>query len=70
MRESNSAGLLFCRLSIERGSDVYKRQERFYPLQLRFDFERSYEMLDRTESAGWKITFATEAEITLSLIHI
>lgn len=43
--------------------NMYRENERFYPLQLRFDFERSYEMLDRTESAGWKITFATEAEI-------
>ena len=43
--------------------NMYRENERFYPLQLRFDFERSYEMLDRTECAGWKITFATEAEI-------
>ena len=43
--------------------NMYRENERFYPLQLRFDFERSYEKLDRTESAGWKITFATEAEI-------
>ncbi len=45
--------------------NMYRENERFYPLQLRFDFERSYEMLDRTESAGWKITFATEAEIPM-----
>ena len=27
--------------------NMYRENERFYPLQLRFDFERSYEMLDR-----------------------
>lgn len=43
--------------------NLYREKERFYPLQLKFEFEGSYEMLDKKEQGPWEITFATEADI-------
>ncbi|WP_195270572.1 AraC family transcriptional regulator [Eubacterium sp. 1001713B170207_170306_E7] len=41
----------------------YRENERFYPLQLRFEFEGSCSMLNSTEKTPWQITCATEADI-------
>lgn len=41
----------------------YRENEKFYPLQLKFDFEGSYEMLYQKEEATWRITFASEEDI-------
>ncbi len=43
--------------------NMYRENERFYPLQLKFNFEGSYEMLDRKEKASWEISFASDEDI-------
>lgn len=43
--------------------NMYRENERFYPLQLRFDFRGRYEMLDENEEMTWEITFAQENDI-------
>ena len=43
--------------------NMYRENERFYPLQLKFNFEGSYEMLDRKEKALWEISFASDEDI-------
>ncbi len=42
--------------------NAYRENEEFYPLQLKFEFEGSFEMLDR-EDSEWSINFATEDDI-------
>lgn len=41
----------------------YRENEKFYPLQLRFQFEGSYNMRNSTEKTQWKITYADESDI-------
>ena len=41
----------------------YRENEKFYPLQLRFQFEGSYNMRNNTEKTQWKITYADESDI-------
>lgn len=41
----------------------YRENERFYPLHLKFQFDGSYEMLDRKEKMAWDIRFATKEDI-------
>lgn len=41
----------------------YRENEKFYPLQLKFQFEGSFQMLDKNRDGGWDITFATEEDI-------
>ena len=41
----------------------YRENERFYPLQLKFNFEGSYKMLKSEKDVQWNITFATESDI-------
>lgn len=43
--------------------NLYRERERFYPLQLKFEFEGSYEMLEKKEQETWDITMAEEADI-------
>lgn len=43
--------------------NLYREKERFYPLQLKFEFEGSYEMLDKNKQGPWDITLATEEDI-------
>ena len=43
--------------------NMYRENERFYPLQLKFNFEGRYEMLDRKEKALWEISFASDEDI-------
>lgn len=41
----------------------YRRNEKFYPLQLRFQFEGEYEMLQSKDFMEWSIDFAAEDDI-------
>lgn len=41
----------------------YRENEKFYPLQLRFQFERSHNMRNSKEKKQWKITYADEGDI-------
>lgn len=41
----------------------YRENEKFYPLQLKFEFGRSYKMLHSEELPKWEINFATEEDI-------
>lgn len=41
----------------------YRENEKFYPLQLKFNFEGSYKMLKNEKNVPWNITFATESDI-------
>lgn len=50
----------------------YRENEKFYPLQLRFQFEGSYNMRNSTEKAQWQITYADEGDIPcwMVLVHL
>ncbi|ALU13185.1 AraC family transcriptional regulator [Eubacterium limosum] len=50
----------------------YRENEKFYPLQLRFQFEGSYNMRNSTEKTQWKITYADEGDIPcwMALVHL
>jgi len=41
----------------------YRENERFYPLQLKYEFEGGFKMLDKKANDEWNITFATEEDI-------
>lgn len=41
----------------------YRENEKFYPLQLKFQFEGSYQMLNLKDNIQWEIEFATEDDI-------
>lgn len=41
----------------------YRENEKFYPLQLKFEFKRSYSMLNSEEELQWDITYASEENI-------
>lgn len=41
----------------------YRKNEKFYPLQLKFQLGGSFQMLDKTSNDGWNITYATEEDI-------
>lgn len=41
----------------------YREHEKFYPLQLKFDLEGSFPMLNQKEQISWQIAFAAEADI-------
>ncbi len=41
----------------------YRENEKFYPLQLKFNIEGSFQMLEQKEEMQRKITFATEEDI-------
>lgn len=43
--------------------NMFRENERFYPLQLRFDFKGRYEMPDEKEGMAWDIAFARENDI-------
>ena len=50
----------------------YRENEKFYPLQLRLQFEGSYNMRNSTEKTQWKITYADESDIPcwMALVHL
>jgi AraC-like DNA-binding protein len=41
----------------------YRENERFYPLQLKYEFEGSFQMLDKKSDSQWEIAYATEEDI-------
>ena len=41
----------------------YRDNEKFYPLQLKFDFGGNYPMLNSKEASNWNVTFAEENDI-------
>lgn len=41
----------------------YRENEKFYPLQLKFELEGSYQMLNSFENAPWEITYAKDSDI-------
>lgn len=41
----------------------YRDNEKFYPLQSKFEFEGGYDMLDDEENIKWNIEYATEEDI-------
>ncbi len=43
---------------------AYRENEEFYPLQLKFEFEGSFEMLNKKEIDEWSVTFADESDIS------
>lgn len=47
----------------KQSPNQYRDNERFYPLQLRFEFEGSFHMLKETEEVCWEVVFAGEADI-------
>ncbi|MCH1982433.1 AraC family transcriptional regulator [Ruminococcus sp. OA3] len=42
----------------------YRENEKFYPLQLRFELKGNYQMLNQKGKAVWDIRFATEEDIS------
>lgn len=43
----------------------YRENEEFYPLQLKFNFERSFKLLDMNQDVSWDITYAKENDIPI-----
>ena len=41
----------------------YREKEKFYPLQLQFEFDGRYDMLKRPENRAWDIRYATKEDI-------
>ena len=41
----------------------YREYEKFYPLQLKFNFGGNYPMLNSKEASNWNVTFAAENDI-------
>jgi len=50
----------------------YRENERFYPLQLKYEFEGGFRMLDKKADDQWNIAFATEQDIPcwMSLVRL
>lgn len=47
----------------KQSPNQYRENEKFYPLQLKFEWEGSYPMLYAKEGVKWDIAFATEEDI-------
>lgn len=47
----------------KQSPNKYRENEKFYPLQLKFEFQGSYNMLDNTTDVQWDITYASESDI-------
>lgn len=50
----------------------YRENEKFYPLQSKFEFEEEYDMLDKDENTQWQIAFASDEDIPcwMSLVRL
>lgn len=48
----------------------YRDNERFYPLQLKYEFEGGFGMLDKKTGDQWNITFATEEDIPCWMVLV
>ena len=47
----------------KQSPNKYRDNEKFYPLQLRFEFEGGYEMLNNDRDTQWHIDYASEEDI-------
>lgn len=47
----------------KQSPNKYRENERFYPLQLKFELEGGFKMLNVNENIEWDITFATEEDM-------
>lgn len=47
----------------KQSPNKYRENERFYPLQLKFEFEGSFPMLSQNLEGTWNIVYAKEADI-------
>ena len=43
--------------------NAYRENEEFYPLQLKFEFEGSFEMLNKSDDDAWSVAFAATDDI-------
>ncbi len=43
--------------------NAYRENEEFYPLQLKFEFEGSFQMLHKKDNGNWNVVFAAEGDI-------
>jgi AraC-like DNA-binding protein len=52
--------------------NAYRENKRFYPLQLKYEFEGSFAMLDKKEADEWKIAFTRNDDIPcwMSLVRL
>lgn len=48
----------------KQSPNKYRENEKFYPLQLKFQLEGSYKILNSAEDVHWTITYATEEDIS------
>jgi len=56
----------------KQSPNKYRENEKFYPLQLKFEFEGSYSMLNDEEELQWDITYASGEDIScwMDLVRI
>ncbi len=50
--------------------NAFRENERFYPLQLKFEFEGSFNMLNEKADDEWRIDYAEEADIPCWMILV
>lgn len=48
----------------------YRDNEKFYPLQVKFEFEGGYDMLDNEENIQWDIDYASEEDISCWMVLV
>ncbi|QHQ61988.1 helix-turn-helix domain-containing protein [Anaerocolumna sedimenticola] len=48
----------------------YRDNEKFYPLQAKFEFEGGYDMLDNEENIQWDIDYASEEDISCWMVLV
>ncbi len=48
----------------------YRDNEKFYPLQAKFEFEGEYDMLDNEENIQWDIDYASEEDISCWMVLV
>lgn len=48
----------------------YRDNEKFYPLQAKFEFEGGYDMLDNEENIQWDIDYASEEDIPCWMVLV
>lgn len=70
--ESQQAFTSIFTVMYKQSPNVYRENEKFYPLQLKCEFEGSFNMLNSKEDVQWDITFATIKDIPywMSLVRL
>lgn len=48
----------------------YRDNEKFYPLQAKFEFEGEYDMIDNEENIQWDIDYASEEDISCWMVLV